>query len=275
MQTHSLFCCTRWASFVILFLSVAAVRAQEPFNANWQVKIAVKNGNSNTTLYFGTHPNATTGFDVGIDQVAPPPGFGFYAAFNISGFPGWLASDIRSGADTSHTWTLSLSNAGATTSTICWEATSFFVDGVPRGRLILNGTNMLADTCLQVIGDRNLSLVFVKSQISSVHDAFATNPKEYGLSESYPNPFKIGANQDHAATVIKFQAPVATQITLNLYNLLGRKIRTLIDHKVAAGAHEIEWDGRDEAGRFVPPGVYLYLLQAGAHTASRKLMLLK
>jgi len=78
----------------------------------------------------------------------------------------------------------------------------------------------------------------------------------FGLSESYPNPF-------NPSTHITFTLPRATHITLEIYNLLGQRVRTLVEGVKEAGPHAVVWDGRDEFGKTLPSGIYLYRLWAG------------
>ena len=71
----------------------------------------------------------------------------------------------------------------------------------------------------------------------------------------------------------ELEGPV--HVTLTVYNVLGQAVVTLVDGKLPAGNHEIQWRGLDQQGQAVASGVYLYRLQAGAETMTRKMMLLK
>jgi hypothetical protein len=94
-----------------------------------------------------------------------------------------------------------------------------------------------------------------------------TIPTEFSLSQNYPNPF-------NPTTSINFglQAPV----TMEIYNILGVKVRTLIHGEVmGAGVHQMEWNGKDDAGSSVTSGVYLYRIDAGTFQMTKKMMMLK
>ncbi|MDW7679390.1 MAG: T9SS type A sorting domain-containing protein [bacterium] len=91
---------------------------------------------------------------------------------------------------------------------------------------------------------------------------------KYSLSQNYPNPF----NSD---TEIRYQLPEATHVKLEIYNLLGQKIRTLIDDPKPAGSHTLRWDGRDQYGKPVSSGVYLYRLTAGRFCETRKMVVMR
>ena len=84
--------------------------------------------------------------------------------------------------------------------------------------------------------------------------AGATLPKEYALRGNYPNPF-------NARTIISFALPKDTRVSLDIYNILGQKVKTLVDGVMAAGYHNVEWNGTDHNGLGVSSGVYLYKLQ--------------
>ena len=62
---------------------------------------------------------------------------------------------------------------------------------------------------------------------------------------------------------------------LCVYNVLGQRLRTLLDRTLSAGTYRVEWDGKDETGMVVASGVYLYELSAGAFEQSKKMVLLK
>ena len=86
---------------------------------------------------------------------------------------------------------------------------------------------------------------------------------------NYPNPFTPG-------TVIAFDLPAPAQVNLGVYDLGGRLLRSLVSGRpLNSGHHEATWNGRDEAGMLMATGVYIYRLQTGAHTESRRMVLLK
>ena len=98
--------------------------------------------------------------------------------------------------------------------------------------------------------------------------AAAGLPLTYQLGQAYPNPFK-------QSTMINYQIPKSEMIDLAVYNIAGQKVRTLVRGPRPAGSHTVTWDGRDEAGRAVSAGVYLYRLTAGEFRASAKTIFLR
>ena len=95
-----------------------------------------------------------------------------------------------------------------------------------------------------------------------------TAPETYWLAQNYPNPF-------NPSTRVDFGVGRAGWVTLTVYDLLGRTVRTLVDEPLAAGRHTVTWNGRDDRGRAVSSGVYLYRLEAGAIQHLRKMLLVK
>ncbi len=98
-------------------------------------------------------------------------------------------------------------------------------------------------------------------------------PKEFALSQNYPNPFNPTTN-------IKYALPVDSRVTMEIYNVIGQKVRTLVSDNQAAGYHAIEWNSTGTSGQQLGSGVYfLHLSARGVDGASfneiRKLLLLK
>ena len=90
----------------------------------------------------------------------------------------------------------------------------------------------------------------------------------FHLSQNYPNPF-------NPETEINFQILNEERVTLVIYNLLGQKIRTLIDTQMATGYHTIKWDGRNNVGNTVVSGIYLYVIQTGKFFDVKKMVLMQ
>lgn len=93
-------------------------------------------------------------------------------------------------------------------------------------------------------------------------------PKEHRLFQNYPNPF-------NPATTIRFGIKEPSYVTLAVYNVLGQKVRTLVSGRQSPGYKTVSWDGKNDAGRFVGTGIYVYRLQAGNTVHSKKMLFLK
>jgi DNA/RNA endonuclease YhcR with UshA esterase domain len=101
-----------------------------------------------------------------------------------------------------------------------------------------------------------------------VNPNYKVQPLAYELLQNYPNPF-------NPETRISFEIPQAHQVKLVIYNVLGQKVRTLTQEAYEAGRHIVNWDGRDDLGRVVPSGVYLYRLKAGDYLVTKRMLMLK
>jgi len=88
-------------------------------------------------------------------------------------------------------------------------------------------------------------------------------PTEYSLSQNYPNPF-------NPATVIRFALPKASNVTIKIYDLLGREISTLVNEEISAGIHEVKFDASRLAS-----GIYIYQITAADFSAVKKMTLTK
>jgi hypothetical protein len=93
-------------------------------------------------------------------------------------------------------------------------------------------------------------------------------PEKLELEQNYPNPF-------NPRTTIRFSLNSAQRVTLNVYNVTGQVVCTLMDDQVQAGQHSVVWDGQNYRGESVASGIYFYRLTAGNETRSKKMMLLK
>jgi hypothetical protein len=93
-------------------------------------------------------------------------------------------------------------------------------------------------------------------------------PGSYGVGQNYPNPF-------NASTVIRFATSTDGNVKLDVFNILGRKVRTLMDEYRAYGTQQAIWDGTNDRGDVVATGVYFYRIQTAEFNITRKMVLLK
>jgi hypothetical protein len=93
-------------------------------------------------------------------------------------------------------------------------------------------------------------------------------PDQFELTQNYPNPF-------NPTTEIAFTLPQAAHVTLEIYNILGQHVATLVDDYREAGEHLVQWESKDTGGQQVSSGIYLYRLQAGEFVEMKKMLLLK
>ena len=93
-------------------------------------------------------------------------------------------------------------------------------------------------------------------------------PQQLELAANYPNPFNSG-------TIFGFALPQRQMVELAVFNLLGQQVATLHRGPLEAGWHRLHWDGRDQRGRPLATGLYLYRLTGGEGALTRKLLLLR
>jgi hypothetical protein len=106
--------------------------------------------------------------------------------------------------------------------------------------------------------------------ITAVEDAGNSGslPGEFSLEQNYPNPF-------NAETLINYGLPQDTHVELAVYNILGQRVRTLVDGIRPAGQHRARWDGTDDGGRPLASGLYFCRMKAGGYISVRKMLLVR
>jgi uncharacterized membrane protein len=104
-----------------------------------------------------------------------------------------------------------------------------------------------------------LTPIFSPTSISTTSQL----PSQYDLYQNYPNPF-------NPSTKIKWQLPVSSQVTLKVYDILGKEVVTLVNEEKPAGAYELTWNASN-----LPSGVYFYRIQAENFIETKKMLLLK
>lgn len=108
------------------------------------------------------------------------------------------------------------------------------------------------------------SFLFTTEVVTSIEEIVeASMPKEVRLAQNYPNPF-------NPSTEIRFQLPESRDVRLNIYDMLGRNVATLVDNRMTAGEHRVNFDASN-----LSSGMYIYRLQAGDRVLTRKMTLIK
>lgn len=107
---------------------------------------------------------------------------------------------------------------------------------------------------------------------TTVHVGSGTTalPKAFSLSQNSPNPF-------NPSTTISYDVPEGKkiQISIKVYDIRGRLIRTLVNEEKEAGSYNVFWDGTDQNGRQISSGVYFYRMAAGEFEQTRKMVMIK
>jgi hypothetical protein len=107
------------------------------------------------------------------------------------------------------------------------------------------------------------------SCVSDVEVVGNSIPTDFSLAQNYPNPF-------NPSTTIRFGLPKEAPVTLEIYNILGMKVRTLMSNRTMGAAfYNMLWDGKDDAGVSSPSGMYIYRIVADKFVTSKKMTLVK
>lgn len=106
------------------------------------------------------------------------------------------------------------------------------------------------------------------STVTSVVDISTDVPKYFSLSQNYPNPF-------NPTTTIDYKLPKGENVTLKVYDILGREVATLVDAYQAPGSYRVQWNGRNNGGARLASGIYLCSFLAGNYKSVKKMILLK
>lgn len=129
----------------------------------------------------------------------------------------------------------------------------------------LGGYFITAENGITAVSDSFSIMIFdLRSIQTDVADDEPVMPREFALTQNYPNPF-------NPSTTIAYNLPRRAEVRLDIYNLLGQRVATLIDEEQSAGNHMVQWN----AGGNLASGLYFYRLEAGGIRETRKMILMK
>jgi hypothetical protein len=114
----------------------------------------------------------------------------------------------------------------------------------------------------------NINFNFPTTAVEDENDQTTQRPAEFELSQNYPNPF-------NPETKIEYALKKTGHVTLHIYNILGEKVKTLLDQDQPAGFYQINWDGKNDNGKPISSGIYLYKLEVNGFSEAKRMLLLK
>ncbi|WP_457565839.1 FlgD immunoglobulin-like domain containing protein [Caldithrix abyssi] len=109
--------------------------------------------------------------------------------------------------------------------------------------------------------------ILVVASATDINTSLAI-PLTFQLKQNYPNPF-------NPQTTIEFSLPQHERVRLEIYNILGQVVRTLVNDELSAGNHRFVWDGRNEQGQVAPSGIYIYRLKTPERSMTKRMVLIR
>jgi hypothetical protein len=107
-----------------------------------------------------------------------------------------------------------------------------------------------------------------RGTMASVLETIMPGTFDTRLFQNYPNPFQV-------STAVEFTLAEDCAVGVTVFNVTGQRVRVLVDESRPPGLYRVVWDGRDDRGSRVSPGVYFYRLRAGSYECVRKMLVLK
>ncbi|HXF48151.1 MAG TPA: T9SS type A sorting domain-containing protein, partial [Verrucomicrobiae bacterium] len=240
---------------------------------NWKIDIAARSGELEvppTTL--GTSEAALSGYDR-MDWELPPalPG-DLRVVFQRDkdfGQAGDYLTDIRPTLTESESWGFTVQPGESRAIELSFGGLADVPEGFDVILTDIEGRakqNLRTEAVYRFIAseDRHFELTVTPKTTGQT----ALMPTKYELHQNFPNPF-------NPQTLIKYDLPEAANVRLEVFNILGQKVTTLVDRYEAAGPKSALWDGTDAAGNKVSSGVYFYKLKAGDYLATKKMTFVK
>jgi len=253
-----------------------------PRKAEWQLTISAQCEMARDEFnVLGIHESAEQGWDV-LDLPEPPP-IGEYVSVSFPRddwlYPNRYTTDYRNHLGTGQIWSFNVrTNIANSQVTLLFDQIAslpFSVDFVLLDEKLNVTQDLRSDNSYTIsTGPKGLSkdLKLVVGSQEYVSGEVAENgliPNRFSLSQNFPNPF-------NPSTTIRYGLPRASNVTLRIYNLLGRKVVTLIDDEPRGpGFHIMAWNGRDTEGRSVASGLYIYRILADDFSQTRKMLFVK
>jgi len=206
-------------------------------------------------LFHDSEP--VTGYS--IDNLHPAVPQGLMAVQNATGvFLEWLTAEDE---DFSYHNIYKNNLDSVDPATVFTTSDSFYVD-----LDIASGSWQYWVTAVDSAGNESESSEIVSVLLSNDQDV--AMPTVYTLEQNYPNPF-------NPSTQIRYALPEQSMVTISIYDMMGRKVRTLVSQSLSPGYHTTIWNATNDNGLVVSAGMYIYMIQAGTYQQMKKMVLLK
>ena len=155
---------------------------------------------------------------------------------------------------------------------LAWGLGGQFIVVIPELNLVIGTHSFLTDVPNNHV---NVLAGIIYNQIIPLFDEVVgvepislKIPLEYSLFSNYPNPF-------NPVTTLCYDLPEDVMVYITIYDMIGRKVKTLVNNSQTAGNKSIQWNATNNAGQQVSAGLYLYTIEAGEFSQTKKMVLLK
>lgn len=221
----------------------------------WTHTITLTSGDNSATLTIGRDDNASAAYDAGIDIGTPPATPNAQLdAYLVDTEIGRLTTDIRGMED--NCWILNVNANDVVT--------------ISTDKLELEGQTLTLENNSNIIDLTNgtETELLPGSYMLKLVSASPNVPADYALYQNVPNPF-------NATTTISYDVPEESRVKLEIHNILGHKVTTLVDGIQTPGTKTITWNGKNDNGDPVHTGVYFYRLETSKTNFVKKMILMK
>ena len=255
---------------------VGGNRSSRLIENEWMISFdAQVDGSNDGITMIGYAETATDGFDTEHDAVKPPnpPGPEYVSLFIAH--PEWnyplgdkFTKDIRATvpANSYQEWQLTMESSESDAQ-LSWTLLNI-PDDYEVGYSTDGGQYFddMRDVSTITISANTEITVRVGSQVLGIGDE--PIPTVFALHQNYPNPF-------NPVTTLRYDLPENGIVTIIIYDMLGRQVKTLINQTQDAGFKSVVWNATNDYGKPVSAGIYLYQIQAGEYISTKKMVLLK
>ena len=237
----------------------------------WHIQIAAKSGKFyDRHNYAGVHLDAQDGIDK-LDYPEPPPIGDFVSVgFLTENRRQKSASDYRQPAQKGYEFNFEILSNISGEKQITFESSSLPDDFIWAVFSDETGLKYDAQPIRIQVPDQQFKLIVgTEEYVAQISESYHNAPNSFKIRQNYPNPF-------NPLTRIKYQMPQSAKVTIEIYDLLGRRIKTLVRGQIKeTGYHQLQWNGTNNNGNSVSAGIYFLQFRTKQFTKTIKMILQK
>lgn len=250
-----------------------ATLASATQSLDWSIQVRAQSQQAiDASNRAGVASTASDGLD-DLDWPEPPVIGEYVSVYFVSngqtGFPGGLSTDIRPAEQDGNVWNIEVRSNIQDRIDLLFDGLDqvpsdlevWLVDEALQVRQNLRENKVYSFAGTGEPAPRRLKLIVGKPGFTGMPEEI--EPQSFSVEQNHPNPFGT-------LTTIRYQIPEPSQVTVTVFDMLGKRIATLVDgDRMAAGHHTVTWDGKDQSGTPVANGAYVYHIQTEKTGASR------